>query len=47
MPSPDITQALVTDRGLMALVVVITAGMAVGLAKWVLDSIADSRKDKP
>ena len=47
MNAPDIAQALVTETGLMALVVVITAGMAVGLAKWVLDSIADSRKDKP
>lgn len=46
MNAPDITQALVTDRGLMALVVLFTAAIAVGLAKWVLDSIADSRKDK-
>lgn len=47
MNAPDITQALVTDHGLMALVVLLTAGMTVGLAKWVLDSIADARKDKP
>ena len=47
MTDPDITRALVTESGLMALVVVLSASMAVGLAKWVLDAIADSRKDKP
>lgn len=38
MNAPDIAQAMVTDRGLMALVVLITAGIAVGLAVFVLDT---------
>lgn len=41
MPSPDIAQALVTETGLMGPIV-----LAVDLANWVLDAIADVRKDK-
>jgi len=37
MHSPDIAQAMVTDQGLMALVVLIAAGIAVGLTVFVLD----------
>ena len=46
MHSQNITEALVSETGPMALVVLFTAALAVGLAKWVLDSIADARKDK-
>lgn len=38
MNAPDITQALVTETGLMALVVLIAAGIAVGLTVFVLDT---------
>lgn len=37
MTSPNITEALVTETGLMALVVMIAAGVAVGLTVFVLD----------
>lgn len=45
MNAPDIAQAMVTDRGLMALVVLITAGVAVGLAVFVID-VFDGIKKK-
>lgn len=37
MNAPDIAQALVTETGLMALVVMIAAGVAVGLTVFVLE----------
>ena len=39
MNAPDIAQALVTETGLMALVVLIAAGMAVGLTVFVIDTV--------
>jgi len=47
MSSPDITQALVTETGLMALVVLAGVVVAVGLALWVVEMIVNDRKDEP
>lgn len=45
--TPHLSEALAAHPGYKALVVLATAVIAVGLANWVLDAIADARKDKP
>jgi hypothetical protein len=47
MNAPNISEALVTETGPMALVVLAGIVMAVGLARWVVDFIIESRKDQP
>lgn len=47
MTTPNISEALVTETGPMALVVLAGIVMAVGLATWVVDFIFESRKDQP
>lgn len=47
MTDPDLTRALLEHGGYRAGVVLIALMVAVGLANWVLDAIADARKDKP
>lgn len=42
-----LSEALVAHPGYQALVVIAATAIAVGLANWVLDAIADSRKDQP
>lgn len=45
--TPHLSEALAAHPGYQALVVLATVVIAVGLANWVLDMIADARKDKP
>lgn len=45
--TPHLSEALIAHPGHRALVVLAAAALAVGLANWVLDAIADARKDKP